>query len=171
MRRETGSCLRTISPSPSSSSTSTGHNVHNFPTDWRFSHASYHSPARTAYWRLHAALKHCNSLSILSPGDIFCVIPVSLLLARAAFFALDRLPSFIFPLFQKSYDDSNFTCIWLCEPRIDLQFFLPSFSSPLVVQFHKHRRGNKSRPFRRDRRSRSQPPLHFTRICRTGLPI
>lgn len=31
VRRQTGSCLRTISPSPPSSSTSTGHHVHNFP--------------------------------------------------------------------------------------------------------------------------------------------
>lgn len=64
------SCPRTISPLPPSSSTSTGHHVHNFPTDWRISHASCYSSARTAYWRLHAALKHCYSLPILSNASL-----------------------------------------------------------------------------------------------------
>lgn len=113
-----------------------------FPLTGQQCHASYLSPARTAYWRLHAALRHCNSSSILSPRHL-CVILVSSTANRAAFFALDA-PVFIFPHCPGSYEGSNIIRDWLWEPRIDLQFLLPSFCfAPFVVDLHtNHRRGN-----------------------------
>ncbi|KAH8784917.1 hypothetical protein F5883DRAFT_80992 [Diaporthe sp. PMI_573] len=139
--------------------------VHNFPTDWRISHASYHSPAWTAYGRLHAALRQYNSSSILSLRHL-CVTPVGLLLAGLPCLPSTFYTQFIFPQFQNPTTTVILPATGSVSPgsifSSSYSFFF--LSAPLLVDLYKHRRKKDRRP-RNDRRSRSPPPfilLEFT---------